>query len=171
MREAMGGIPIFQIVIVFILLFTGIMCLTINRAKAYGVKDEIITIIETEGTAGSSSSFALSDETNRLIAEQLNKVGYRITGDCPAGYQGYNRNGVLDSTGRNAAYCVGYSVVSEVFDNDLNEKCRGSKCTPTKEDLPNMVYYDIVLFYQLDIPIMRSIFNFKVSGSTRVLFL
>ena len=170
MREAMGGIPIFEIVIVFILLFTGIMCLTINRAKAYGVKDEIITIIETEGTNESTSSLALSEETNKLIAEQLNKVGHRITGNCPEGYQGYNRNGVLDSNGQNAAYCIGVNKVSDVFQADLKEKCKGSKCTPTKEDLPNMVYYDVILFYQLDIPIMRSIFNFKVSGSTRVLF-
>ena len=60
MREAIGGISIFQIVILFILLFTGVMCLTINHSKAFGVKDEIITIIENEplGSNNNTSSFA-----------------------------------------------------------------------------------------------------------------
>ena len=46
MREAIGGTWLFQIVIVFILLFTGYMCLSINHSKAYNVKSEILEIIE-----------------------------------------------------------------------------------------------------------------------------
>ena len=46
MREAIGGTWLFQIVIVFILLFTGFMCLTINRSKAFNVKDQIIQTIQ-----------------------------------------------------------------------------------------------------------------------------
>ena len=48
MKEAIGGVSLFQIVILFLLLFTGVMCLTINHSKAFGVKDEIINIIETD---------------------------------------------------------------------------------------------------------------------------
>ena len=46
MKEAVSATTIFQIVILFILLFTAIMCLTINNSNAFGIKDEIINIIE-----------------------------------------------------------------------------------------------------------------------------
>ena len=47
MREAIGGTWLFQIVIVFILLFTGFLCLSINRSKAFNVKDQIIQTIQS----------------------------------------------------------------------------------------------------------------------------
>ena len=44
MRETMSITAIFQIFILFILLFTAIMCLTINNSNAFGVKDSIINV-------------------------------------------------------------------------------------------------------------------------------
>ena len=41
MKESIGGTALFQITIVFLLLFTGVMCITINHSKAFAVKDEI----------------------------------------------------------------------------------------------------------------------------------
>ncbi len=170
MREAIGGISIFQIVIFFILLFTGVMCLTINHSKAFGVKDEIITIIENEplGSNNNTSSFGLSESTNQKIVEHLNKAGYRITGKCPDGYDGYNRNGEL--TSRDAAYCIRANRVEDKFVADAKEKCSNNKCTVTSGDFPDMVYYDVVVFFQLDIPFIREIFNFNLTGSTKTLF-
>ena len=46
MKESVSVTTIFQIVILFILLFTAIMCLTINNSNAFGVKDEIINIVK-----------------------------------------------------------------------------------------------------------------------------
>ena len=42
MRESISITTIFQIVILFILLFTAIMALTINNSNAFGVKDQIV---------------------------------------------------------------------------------------------------------------------------------
>ena len=42
MKEAIGGVSIFQIAVLFLLIFTGVMCLTINHSKAFGVKEEKI---------------------------------------------------------------------------------------------------------------------------------
>ena len=64
MREAIGGTWLFQIVLVFILLFTGFMCLTINRSKAFNVKDQIIQTLQSYNginygdDAGSSEAIA-----------------------------------------------------------------------------------------------------------------
>lgn len=170
MREAIGGISIFQIVIFFILLFTGVMCLTINHSKAFGVKDEIITIIENEplGDTNTDASFGLSDSTMEKIATHLKDYGYRITGKCPDGYDGYNRNGEL--TNNDAAFCIRANKVEDKFYDDARDKCSNNKCVVTTGDYPTMVYYDVVLFFQLDIPFIKEIFNFNLYGSTKTLF-
>ena len=49
MREAIGGTWLFNLVIFFVLLFAGYMCLSINYSKAFNVKDKIINEIERNG--------------------------------------------------------------------------------------------------------------------------
>ena len=169
MKEAFGGISLFQIVILFILLFTGIMCLTINHAKAFGVKDEIITIIQNENLASNVSvDYELSSNTINSIVLELSSAGYRLTGECPNDWIGYTRDGIIDQN--NASFCIKANNVTESFYNDIDKKCRGDICYPTYSGYPKMVYYDVMLFYQLDIPIINNIMQFEVIGSTKVLF-
>lgn len=172
MKEAISGISLFQIVVVFLLLFTGVMCMTINHSKAFGVKDEIINIIETEVLAsyGTTQSYEINSDTISGIVDLLNQAGYRITGRCPEGdWIGYDRNGneVMNNT---ASFCIRAIDVGEAYHRDIEEKCKGGKCTPTTGDLPSMVYYDIALFYQLDVPVIKDAFNLKLYGSTKTLF-
>lgn len=159
MKEAIGGISIFQIVIVFILFFAGIMCLTINHSIAFGVKDEVVNIIQKNGN--------VNDNTISEIANKLLENGYRITGKCPDGYDGYNREGKKTST--QTTFCIKKSVVQEAFNQDPLIKCKGL-CNTIEENELGMTYYEIVLFYQLDIPGLNDIMNFKMYGSTKVLF-
>ena len=171
MKEAMGGISLFQIVVVFLLLFTGVMCLTINHSKAFGVKDEIINILETDTLAshGITHNYEINDETVSDIINHLNEVGYRITGKCPDGdWVGYDRNGTQVSD--NASFCIRAVNVSQVYHDDIDEKCSNGKCNTTYDDFPSMIYYDVALFYQLDLPIVNQMFNLKLYGSTKVLF-
>lgn len=170
MKEAIGGVSLFQIVILFLLLFTGVMCLTINHSKAFGVKDEIINILETDTLAsyGTVSTYEVSTSTMQQIIDHLNEVGYRITGDCPSGdWVGYDRNG--SKVSKNASFCIRSVNVSNAYRNDLLEKCKNNKCDITYDDFPSMVYYDVILFYQLDIPIISKVFNLKLYGSTKTL--
>ena len=147
MREAIGGTWIFQIVIFFVLLFTGYMCLTINHTKAFNMKDTIVKEIERqEGVALNNPD---SDEAIQKIVGYLKASSYRTTGKCPNGYNGYNRDGHIDS--RNSAFCIAKQNVHS-----------GS-------DMPDMAYYRVIVFYQLDLPIFRSVFNFKVSGDTKII--
>ena len=88
MKESIAGISIFQIVIVFIITFAGIMALTINHAKAFGVKDEIVTIIETS----QNKNGKLSDGTINQIITKLGEVGYRATSKCEEGWKTYPNN-------------------------------------------------------------------------------
>ena len=147
MREAIGGTWLFQIVIFFVLLFTGYMCLTINHSKAFNVKNMIIKSIERE--EGLDLSNPLSDPSVEKIVTYLKETSYRTTGNCPTGYTGFNRDGALDS--RNSAFCIQKVV------------------TRSDGDLPDMSYYRVVVFYQLDLPIFNEVFNFKVTGDTKLL--
>lgn len=169
MKEAIGGVSLFQIVVLFLLLFTGVMCLTINHSKAFGVKDEIINILESEKLSYNGN---LDSTTANNIVNHLNEVGYRITGDCPSGdWVGYDRSGkALSNNVSNASFCIRAVDVSEAYYNDLEEKCKKNKCETTNGDLPKMVYYDVIVFYQLDIPIIKQVFSLKLYGSTKILF-
>ena len=168
MRTAVGGLSIFQIVILFVLLFTAIMCLTINHSKAFGVKDEIITIIQNEGLASANGSFEFDEGTRKKIANYLNDAGYRITGTCPTGYIAYERDGDKSASSKNASFCIRVNDVANMLKKDIQKKCGG--CELATNDLPNMVYYDVVVFYQLDIPLLKDITNFRSKGSTKILY-
>lgn len=147
MREAIGGTWLFQIVIFFVLLFTGYMCLSINHSKAFNVKNSIVKAIERE--EGVNVTNPNGDAAIGRIKEYLSNTSYRTTGKCPGGYTPFNRDGKIDS--RNAAFCI---KPQKVYDNS---------------DLPNMTYYRVIVFYQLDLPIFRSIFQFQVTGDTKII--
>ena len=165
MKTAIGSISLFQIVIVFLLLFAGIMCLTINHSKAFSVKDQIINIIETEGT--------IDQETIDKITAFINEAGYRIEGNCPNDdnnkYQAYARDGKEAST-NNAAYCLKEINVADYYNDSLKELCKNNACITTSGDYPEIVYYEVIVFYQLDIPLLKDAINLKLEGSTKLLF-
>ncbi len=168
MKDALSGISIFQIVIVFILIFTGIMCLTINHAKAFGVKDEIINIIESEDITNVNDLNGLSPETATKIAEKLGDFGYRVDGNCPdSSWIGYKRDGSISYSGK-AAFCIRANDLTKSIYNDLTNACHNNNCEAVIVGLPPMVYYDIALFYQLDIPLTTGL-NFRIYGSTKTL--
>lgn len=152
MREAIGGTWLFQIVIFFVLLFTGYMCLTINHSKAFSVKNMMVKEIERQ--EGVNLQNPESDPAITKIVAYLKSASYRTTGTCPDEYTGYNREGRIDS--RNAAFCI-------------QEKEVRQETSRYPSEMPQMKYYRILVFYQLDLPIFRSAFNFKVSGDTKIL--
>lgn len=167
MKEAIGGISLFQIVIVFLLLFTGIMCLTINHSKAFGVKDEIINIIENDKIAASGS--LISNEKLESIKDHLAETGYRNTGKCPdSEWTGYDRAGGINNN--DAAFCLRAVNVAEVYYDELTKVCSNEQCVENTGDFPEMYYYEVIVFYQLDIPAIKQLMNFKLKGTTKILF-
>lgn len=164
MREAIGGTWLFQIVILFILLFTGFMCLSINHSKAFKVQSSIIDIIERHNGVDLTKSPS-SDETLKDIVDLLKKTSYRTTGKCPTeklvnntriSYQGFTRDG-NQSGGSDIAFCIAKVETTSFYS------------VPIPQELPNMPYYRVVVFYQLDLPIFNDLFNFRLTGDTKVL--
>lgn len=142
MREAVGGTWIFGIVMVFIVMFSSYLAISINYSKAFRVKNGIINIIEqNEG---------MSSSTKTKIREYLNNYGYSVYGKCPTNtgltFTGYDTN--VANTG--SKYCV---AVKTKDDGNLKK-----------------TYYTVVVFFRLDLPIVGNIFTFPVSGETKAVY-
>lgn len=158
MREAIGGTWLFQIVIVFVLLFTAFMCLSINHSKAFNVKNTIVKSVERAEIVDLSKGASQGEKTIEQIAKYLQKVGYRTTGNCPNGYTGYNREGNINRN--KAAFCIKKQSIRESGER-ADSRFDGS--------FPDMSYYRVIVFYQLDLPIFNETFQFKVTGDTKVI--
>ncbi len=153
MKESVGGISLFNIVIVFVLVFTGYVSLSINYSKAYNIKNEILSIIRNQGgvcTASSPGESNICYNFAEQISDYFKDTGYRAKGNCKVedGWVGYTREGELKTDGKNVAFCV-----------------KGIKAQSNSE-LPNALYYQVEVFYQLDLPIIYRAFRFTVKGET-----
>ncbi len=98
MREAIGGSWIFTIVIVFIVLFSGYLAISVNYSKAFKVKNGIISIIEqNEG---------LNSTAQEEINTYFSGVGYYVYSACSSEEKGYGPN----NTNTGYRYCVSKRV-------------------------------------------------------------
>lgn len=144
MKFAFGANLLFQIVIFFVVIFTGYICISINQAKAFNVKNEIVKTVER------NAPNLLSIEFREDIVDAFDRIGYRLTGECSTGYKGYDREGNLTSS-NNAAFCLKDIIT-------------------TMPNGTNAVYYKVETFYHLDIPIIKILFQLKASGETKLIY-
>ena len=150
MKEAIGGLGLFQIVIFFLALFSGYLCLSVNSSKSYKVKDEIINIIEKHNGANST---AISE-----IQNYLTKVGYRSTGNCENDEVGYGASGMA-SYSRDALFCVKEVAVHSIDSENIETL-----------QIPERSYYRVRVFFKLDLPVFGDAFAYDLSGDTRILY-
>lgn len=147
MREAIGGTWIFSIVIVFIVLFTSFLAISVNYSKAFKVKNGIVNIIEKrEG---------ISDATVDEISDYLNNVGYLVYSSCPdyvASQSNESAHGfeASNTNSRKFKYCI-----ARTEDTSGNIK---------------KTYYKVTVFFRVDLPIMGEIFTFPVTGETKPIY-
>ena len=140
MREVSGSTWVFQLMIIFILIFACFLCLVINYSKAYRVKNEVLTIIEKyEGINSTSQS---------IISNYLRGEAYVTTGSCPVDQNYY---GVSVSTGNFEEARVGQSY---------------HYCFRPERASGGLMYYDIIVFYRFNLPIIGDIITFQVEGTT-----
>lgn len=74
MRDAFGGAFSIKLMLIFLMLYISFICVALNYARAFRVKNRIINIIEqNEGYCGSNVS-KIDDEVNQY----LNNAGYYV---------------------------------------------------------------------------------------------
>lgn len=164
MKESIGGTQIFMIVITLVLLFTGIMAFTINRSNAFAVKDKLVSIIERAGGFDLTNELVPGipggDDTLTQIVEALEHNSYRQIGTCPTSVAGsssyevsaYQRNGAKALGNNGASFCI--------------VKINSQNAAGT----PDSYYYQIIVFYSLDLPVIKELFSFKAIGETKALY-
>ncbi len=162
MKESIGGTQIFIVVIALVLIFTAIMAFTINHSNAFAVKDQIVSIIESSGGFDMSAeniegSGLDNNEVIEQIVDALQANSYRQVGRCPEAegdieVEGYQRNGSKVMGNDKAAFCI------------VKIPSNGDRGAVTK------YYYQVIVFYSLDIPIVNELFNFKAVGETKPLY-
>lgn len=162
MKESMSITTIFQIVILFILLFTAIMALTINNSNAFGVKDQIVNIIESSG-----GNYIDSGSLNEEIVSLIESTSYRTTGKCDEDYVGFDRSGAQVSSGQDASVCIREVNATSGLDNYLQDILGD---TVAVGDFKTGKYYQIVVFFQLDIPIVKQVYNFESKAETKIIY-
>lgn len=149
MREAISGTWLFVVVIAFVVLFTGYLCLAINYSKAFNVKNEIIDIIEREN--------GMTEEASEQIETYLKNIGYRTKGTCPSGFTGNTLE--RDVVTKEYYYC--YRTINTNLD---------SEGEAFETDQADSVYYQIVVFFRIDLPIFQDAFKFDVRGDSVQIF-
>lgn len=174
MRESIGAAWIFSLVLVFILMFTGFVAVSINYARAFQLKNVVVNLIEeNEGVYGRSTTLENS------IKEYIELNGYTAHDALPDNIE------EEDSDGRNMKWervaCVqnGNQINNECtvaiyrasqgdydYLNDTKYKNAFKGTTiPVKRD-----YYKVITFFDFDLPVFRNLLTFRVNGETQVIY-
>lgn len=149
MREAIGGTWLFGIVITFIVFFASFLAVSINYAKAFDVKNNIVDLVgKYEGN---------NPCARKQISNYLRTAGYLIPGNCPVlssenpyEYVAYNLDGTESGTNR-GYYCI-------------------SKDTVDSTTVIDKKFYRVVIFFKIDLPMLGDITTFRVKGETESIY-
>lgn len=148
MKEAFGGTWLLGFVVLFIVLFSAYLAISVNYTKAFKAKNKIINIIEqSEGFTESDSWMVSNLKDSELLASNkaedkiyyyLKQAGFAIDVNdsrCPEG--AYMQEG---------GYCI-----SKVCTN------QGA-------------YYKVTTFIQIELPVIWQTFTIPIKGETKVLY-
>lgn len=145
MRDAFGGAFSIKLMLIFLILYVSFICVALNYARAFRVKNRIINIIEQyEGYNKDNSTYV-----DEMINEYLNNAGYSIKYDdtrkangesvsgCEADFNGF--------IGKGRGYCI-----NQIID------------TSTKS-----TYYQVETYMKFTLPIVNVNFPIAIRGETR----
>lgn len=182
MKEAIGGTWLFGLTIAFVALFTTFVSVTTNYSRCYKIKDEIISTIERKHGVNTVLKTGEAKEKQGsipVINQYLNSIGYRSEGKCPSDgncWLGFRVDSETPmKTGYNDTfhYCIAkHAVTYEVNSEDYYDDARVDY-TILNGALghPRSAYYEVVVFFRIDWPIMRQVFNIKIEGETSIVYL
>lgn len=143
MRQSIGGVWIFQLMILFILLFVGYIILTIQYSKTVKMKNEVITMYEKYD--------GLNEQSIALVNQYLESSHYTATGVCTK-----------------KAVSGLYGALS-LQDDELEEAEPNRKyyyCIKKYKGANKTRYYQVTLFYRFNLPIIGDTTRFMIKGTT-----
>ena len=149
MREAVGTTWIFQLVIIFTLIFVSFLALSINYSRAFRIKNEILTIMEKYEGVGDQEGHSVS-----IINNYLRNNAYGVKGACREGEYGalsLNDNILeyVSAGGSNNRY---YYCVKPI-----------PTYTVAKQ---NQFRFNIRVFFKFNLPVIGELMTFSIDGTT-----
>ena len=169
MKEAIGGSYIFQIVIIFIALFSSFIVYSVSYSKAFRVKNQVLDLIEqfqgyTESMTGDDLT-VLSDQelmdngsVEALAYKDIRNYGYKhdiLDGNddlCYTTLDDYNTSTIYNVKGEMKT--GGYCVFKKCNNNIANRNTT----------------YKVTAFIALQIPVINVIVKVPISGETKTIY-
>lgn len=154
MRDAFGGAFSIKLMLIFLMLYISFICVALNYARAFRVKNRIINIIEqNEGYCGSNVS-KIDDEVNQY----LNNAGYYINYTSVSNVVGEGgKYGCLNDFNAPNNISRGYCIYRK--DNNQSTSCG------------DRVVYSVETYMMFDIPIISTFtglnFPITIKGETK----
>lgn len=103
MRDAFGGAFSIKLMLIFLMLYISFICVALNYARAFRVKNRIINIIEQNEGYGYDSSNDM--KVNQMINEYLEYTGYHVNySDLGNNFSSCSSDFIGFSQGR--GYCI-----------------------------------------------------------------
>ena len=154
MRESIGATWIFSICLTFIILFTAYLAISVNYAKAFRIKSNIVSMIEeNEG---------YSDDLETRIVNYLVSEGYTASGTC----EPY----IVTAAGDYSDWKLVKEIKMYDTASTNSNACVYVRTTDSFDDIGNCnSYYKVVAFFKFDLPIISYISTFKVGGETKLI--
>lgn len=163
MKESIGGTWLFGLVIAFVVMFTTFVSVSTNYSRCFKIKDDMLAIIEYY--------HGVNDQSLSAINEMLVSIGYSSTGECPTDgnscWFGYSTSSLgASGYGGNINYCIAKHKITKqaTFDGTQldYEGALGH---------PESAYYQVIVFFRLDWPILRQIMEINIDGETSIIYL
>ena len=180
MRESIGAAWIFSLVLIFILMFTGFVAVSINYARAFQLKNAVANMIEeNEG---------VSDSLESVVMDYVVQNGYTAHDVIP------EMQHETDPDGRdmkwNRVMCINNSdealypnhctvaiykadISNYNYLNDTKNKnvFKDNDGAPSFGD-PSVKrdYYKVITFFNFDLPFFRRLLTFRVNGETQIIY-
>lgn len=158
MRDAIGGVLVIEIIIVFLLIINSYLAFSVNYTKAFRVKNRMISIIEnyegmTDGELGSKKAI------ENMMIENHYSINNAYTDRCGTldGAKTYRKS--PNSVG---GFCYYITETSESGQGLASETYKGT-------------VYSVAVFVNIDLPVLNKIFPlfsnlFAIKGETKTIY-
>lgn len=150
MRDAFGGAFSIKLMLVFLMLYIAFICVALNYARAFRVKNRIINIIEqAEGYCGSNTT-----ETDTKINNYLNSTGYYVS-----------YNDVKNVVGKDGS--SSYNCLNNFESNQGRGYCIYNKASASNASCTDQAIYSVETYMIFKLPIINIKFPIVIKGETR----
>ncbi len=140
MKETTSTMWTFQMIIVFMLIFAAFLALILVYSKAFSIKNRFLSIIEKYD--------GITQESLLIMNNYAKSHNYKAKAHCP---------GDRDKT------WYGVNVEDNSYEVSDDNKYY-SYCFSQERDARGLIYYNIVVFYRFNLPVLNSLGGYRIDG-------